>query len=250
LGDRVNALAGTRYRSASLETSDWRGLEAGFLYDEARVDLVDYYQLSGDDVVEAFGDGIFRTREPLVGVFRFPDTGAPLHIFANKFKTKRGEDPRMGLNDQPVRKTEAQRTLQAQVVRSRVDALLDENPEALVMVTGDLGDFQFPEPGELGDDPIGTLEGRGDGTRLTNLVDLESESERFTYVFQGNSMAFTHMLVSPALLERLAGADILHFNANVPDILQHDRRTPLRASDRNPVEGRFYFPAASGGVEP
>ncbi|MEO1083192.1 MAG: 5'-nucleotidase C-terminal domain-containing protein, partial [Acidobacteriota bacterium] len=242
LGDRVNALAGTRYRSASLETSDWRGLEAGFLYDEDRVDLVDYYQLSGDDVEQAFGEGIFRTREPLVGVFRFQDSGKPLYIFANKFKTKRGEDPRMSLNEKPVRRTEAQRKVQAKVVRSRVNAMLEKDPDALVLVTGDLGDFQFPEPGELGEDPIGTLEGRGDEVRLTNLIDLESEGERFTYIFQGNSMAFTHMLVSPALLELLAGTDVLHFNAGLPDRLQHDRRTPFRASDRDPVEGRFYFP--------
>ena len=249
LGDRVNAAAGTRYRSASLETSDWRGLEVGFLYDEDRVDLVDYYQLSGDDVVEAFGEGIFRTREPLVGVFRFSDSGAPLYIFANKFKTKRGEDPRMSLNEQPVRKTEAQRKLQAKVVRHRVDAMLAEDPDALILVTGDLGDFQFPEPGETGEDPIGTLEGRGDEPRLTNLIDLETEAERFTYIFQGNSMAFTHMLVSPALLKLLAGTDVLHFNAGLPDVLQHDPTTPLRASDRDPVEGRFYFPQRAGEME-
>lgn len=249
LGDRVNAAAGTRYRSASLETSDWRGLEAGFLYDEARVDLVDYYQLSGDDVYEAFGEGIFRTREPLVGVFRFSDSGKPLYIFANKFKTKRGEDPRMSLNEKPVRRTEKQRKLQAKVVRNRVSAMLAEDPDALIIVTGDLGDFQFAEPGEGEDHPIGTLVGLGDETRLTNLVDLETESERFTYIFQGNSMAFTHMLVSPALLELLAGTDILHFNAGVPDALQHDRRTPFRASDRDPVEGRFYFPGPAEGAE-
>jgi hypothetical protein len=43
----------------------------------------------------------------------------------------------------------------------------------------------------------------------------------------------------------LAGTDVLHFNAGFPNRLTDDRSTPFRASDRDPVEGRFDFP----GVE-
>ncbi len=242
LGDRVNAAAGTRYRAASLETSDWRGLEVGFLYDERRVDLVDYYRMPGADVATAFGmESVFRTREPLVGVFRISASAPPLVIIANKFKTKRGEDPRMNVSPHPVRSTEPQRKAQARAVRRYLNSLLAEDANALVIVTGDLGDFQFAEPGEGADHPIGILEGMGDEVRFTNLIDLEDEAEVFTYIFQGNSMVLSHLLMSPALVERCVGADILHFNAGFPDHLSSDPTTPLRASDRDPLEARFEF---------
>jgi predicted extracellular nuclease len=49
------------------------------------------------------------------------------------------------------------------------------------------------------------------------------------------------MLVSPALLERFVAVDVLHFNAGFPAALGADATTPLRASDHDPVEGRFRF---------
>ena len=74
---------------------------------------------------------------------------------------------------------------------------------------------------------------------LTNLLDLEKPAETFTFIFDGNSQVLDHMLVSPALLNHVVGADILHFNAGFPGVLGEDARTPLRASDHDPVEGRF-----------
>jgi hypothetical protein len=35
--------------------------------------------------------------------------------------------------------------------------------------------------------------------------------------------------------------DALHFNASYPDGLGEDATTPLRASDHDPLEGRFNF---------
>ena len=49
------------------------------------------------------------------------------------------------------------------------------------------------------------------------------------------------MLVSPALLELFAWADILHFNTGFPSDLSEDPITTLRASDHYPLEGRFKF---------
>lgn len=245
VGDRVNVVAGTRYRSASMETYDARGLEVGFLYDENRVHLDDFYQIEGPDVVEAFSASrktFIPTRTPLVGSFRFSKSGPPLLVVANKFKTKRLEDPRLSVNETPVRFTEVQRKLQARALRRWVNETLAKDPNALLIVTGDLGDFQFGEPGEGEDHPIAILEGLGDEVKLTNLVNLEDPEEAFDYVFQGNSVAVSHMLVSPALLRMLAGTDILHFNAGFPDRLLEDRTTSIRASDRDPIEGRFDLP--------
>lgn len=238
LGDRVNATAGTNYMAVSFETSDGRGIEVGFLYDADRVVLLDAYQMAGSGVEAAFGHSSASPgREPLVGVFEA--NGEEITIIGNHFKSKGGDDPLFGMNWPPIRTTEAQRKMQAQVVRDFVVTILDGTPGALVMVTGDLNDFQFGEPGEGNNHPIAILEGILGGVPLTNLINLEKDAERWTYVYDGNSQVLDHMLVSPALFDLLVGTDVLHFNAGFPSDLGLDPSTPLRASDHDALEGRF-----------
>ncbi len=240
VGDRVNLANGTAYTATSFETSDARGIEVAFLWDANRVSLLDAYQMSGEDVEAAFGETSDSPgREPLVGVFEID--GREITIIGNHFKSKGGDDPLFGVNWPPIRSTEEQRKLQAHVVRDFVNTLLDANPDALVMVAGDLNDFQFAEPGEGSDHPIGILEG-GDGeVPLTDLIYVEEEGERFTFVYDGNSQVLDHMLVSPALELLMRDVDMLHFNANFPHYLGDDATTTLRASDHDPIEGRFRF---------
>jgi predicted extracellular nuclease len=240
LGDWVNAAAGTNYQAVSFETSDARGIEVGFLWDDNRVDLLDAYQMSGPDVEAAFGPSSPSPgREPLVGVFEIE--GREITIVGNHFKSKSGDDPLFGMNQPPIRTTEVQRKMQARVVRDFVNGILDVNLNALVMVTGDLNDFQFGEPDEGADHPIAIVEGIEGGVPLTNLLNLEKDDERYTYVYDGNSQVLDHMLVSPALLDLFVAVDVLHFNASYPDALGEDASTPLRASDHDPLESRFQF---------
>ena len=238
LGDRVNAAAGTDYMAVSFETSDGRGIEVGFLYDADRVALLDAYQMAGPDVEAAFGHSSASPgREPLVGVFEA--NGEEITIIGNHFKSKGGDDPLFGMNWPPIRATEAQRKMQAQVVRDFVNTILGTDPNALVMVTGDLNDFQFGEPGEGDNHPIAILEGGSGEVALTNLINQEKDAERWTYVYDGNSQVLDHMLVSPALFDLMVGTDVLHFNAGFPSDLGADPTTPLRASDHDALEGRF-----------
>ena len=240
LGHRINAAAGTTYVATSFETSDGRGIEVGFLWDANRVGLIDAYQLSGPDVEAAFGPSSPSPgREPLVGVFAV--NGREITIVGNHFKSKGGDDPLFGVNQPPVRITESQRKAQASVVRNFVNTILDADQDALVMVAGDLNDFQFSEPGEGPDNPLAILEGMGDEVPLANLLNLEKDAEIYTFVYDGNSQVLDHMLLSPALLDLVVAADILHFNASYPSQLAEDATTTLRASDHDPLEGRFDF---------
>jgi predicted extracellular nuclease len=174
-----------------------------------------------------------------VGVFEVE--GRTITIVGNHFKSKGGDDPLFGVNWPPIRITEEQRKAQARVVRDFVNSILDADPDTLVMVTGDLNDFQFSEPDEGIDHPVAILEGVEGGVPLTNLLNLEKDDERYTYVYDGNSQVLDHMLVSPALYDLFVGGDVLHFNASFPDDLGGDASTPLRASDHDALEGRFNF---------
>jgi predicted extracellular nuclease len=238
LGDLVNASAGTNYRAVSFETSDARGIEVAFLYDDNRVDLLEAFQLFGPDIEAAFGPGSASPgREPLYGKFLI--NGETVHIVGNHFKSKGGDTPIFGIVQPFERPTEVQRKMQAQAVRDFVVELLAAEPGAKVMVTGDLNDFQFGEHDEGPNDPVAILEGVGGGAPFTNLVNMETEQERWTFLFDGNSQVLDHMLVNDALLGRLAGMDILHFNAAFPGDLGSDPTTTLRASDHDAIEGRF-----------
>jgi predicted extracellular nuclease len=246
LGDRINRLAGTRYRAISFDASDGRSIEVGFLWDAGRVSLQEAFLLSESHVPgveEAFGSrSPSPGREPLVGFFIID--GRRLTIIGNHFKSKLGDDPLFGVSWPPERSTETQRKAQARVVRQFVDSLLEDDPSALVVIAGDMNDFPFAEPGEGPDHPLAILEGEAspiDRVEFANLIRQVSPPERFTFIFRGNSQVLDYLLVSPELLELWTGVDILHFNAGFPEALARDRTTPKRASDHDPVEARFNF---------
>jgi predicted extracellular nuclease len=241
LGDIVNESNGTAYKAVSFETSDGRGIEVGFLYDMYRATLVDAYQMSGPGVEMWFGPtSPSPGREPLVGVFNIMNH--EVTIIGNHFKSKGGDDPLYGVNWPPVRTTEVQRKGQARVVRDFVNDILDEDPDAMVMVAGDLNDFQFSEPGEGPDNPVAIVAGGPEEVPLINLATLEKPAETFSFVFDGNSQLLDHILVSPGLFEYFKAADILHFNNVAPTpLFDEDTSTTLEASDHDPVESRFFF---------
>ena len=245
LGDRVNDATGTNYLAVSFETSDFRGIEVGFLWDTDRVTLLDAFQMSGPDVEAAFGPSSASPgREPLVGLFGIE--GHEVTIVGNHFKSKGGDDPIFGVNQPPIRITEVQRKDQAQVVRDFVNDILDGAPNAKVIVTGDLNDFQFGEPGEGPNHPLAILEGGPGEVPFTNLLNLEKPAETYTFVFDGNSQVLEHMLISPSLWDHFMAVDILHFNAGFPDALGSVPDTSFRASDHDALEAGRGSPALDG----
>ncbi len=238
LGNRVNAATGTDYVATSFETSDGRGIEVAFLWDADRVDLLEAFQLSGPDVEAAFGPSSPSPgREPLYGLFRIGQD--EVHIVGNHFKSKGGDDPIFGVSFNRI--TEVQRKAQAQVVRDFVEGLLAADRKAMVMVAGDLNDFQFGEPGEGPDHPVAILEGVGGGPTFTNLIYEEPEDERWSFIFDGNSQVLDYILVNDRLHRKLREVDFLHFNAGFPAGADDDDTTTLRAADHDPLEGRFQF---------
>jgi len=218
-----------------------------FLWDTLRVEMVDVFQLTDaivPGVSDAFGEPPLSPsggREPLVGTFKVGKHGDEITIVGNHFKSKSGDDPPFGVNDPFQRPTEVQRKMQAQVVRDYINQLFDADANAVVMVAGDLNDFQFSEPEEGPDNPVAIIEGFGDEVPMYNLINLEKEPETFSFVFDGNTQLLDHMLVSPALLNHVQAADLLHFNVSYPAALGEVDGTAVRAADHDPLEGRFSF---------
>ncbi|MGH3309679.1 MAG: endonuclease/exonuclease/phosphatase family protein [Streptomyces sp.] len=148
------------------------------------------------------------SRKPLAGEFRF--RGRQVFVVANHFSSKgggdlEGDEPMEGRLQPPVRHSEPQRVEQAKLVNSFVKEVESVDPDAAVVVAGDLNDFPFSP----------SLDAIRDGGALTSPMDELPGDEHYGYVFNGNSQVLDHVLTSPG-----AGSveyDIVHINSEFHD---------------------------------
>lgn len=87
------------------------------------------------------------SRKPLAGEFRW--NGRPVFVIANHFNSKGGDQPLFGRYQQPARPSETQRHAQATAVKTFTDRILAVDPNAAVIVLGDLNDFEFSQTTDL-----------------------------------------------------------------------------------------------------
>jgi predicted extracellular nuclease len=239
--DAIVAAGGPRYDFREIDPADLTdggqpggNIRVAFLFDSARVGFVD--RPGGDtttavQAVPAAGGGVAlsvspgrvapadpawtASRKPLAG--EFTAGGRTFFVIANHFNSKGGDQPLYGRSQPPDQVSETQRGQQATVLRGFVDQLLGVDPDAEVVVLGDLNDYPFSPP-------LQTLTAGG---ALRDLIDTLPAGERYSYVFDGNSQTLDHALVSPAVAD--PGYDVVHVNAEFAD----------QASDHDPQVVRF-----------
>ena len=168
--------------------------------------------------IDPLNDAWAASRKPLAAEFRFQ--GKTYFVIVNHFNSKGGDNPLFGRFQPPVRVTEAQRHRQAQVVNDFVDEILAADRNALIVVLGDLNDFEFSET-------LGILE----GGVLTSLMDTLPKDERYSYVFEGSAQVLDQIVVSDKLAKPSTSYDVVHVNAEFFD----------QASDHEPQVARFVF---------
>jgi YVTN family beta-propeller protein len=235
--DAIVAQGGPTYAYAQIDPDNnadggapGSNIRVGFLYNPERVSFdpaslvrIEHpaFDEGGDGSPEQAG--FEGTRKPLVGVFTF--NAQEVTVIVNHLKSKTEDDPLFGTNQPPVETTLEQRVAQAEVINDYVQTLLSADPDAKIVVLGDLNDFDFS-------DTLSTLK----GSELSNLIDALPLDDRYSFIFDGNSQTLDHILVSDALLgaaggDTLAEVDIVHANTNLNDT--------LRASDHDPVVARL-----------
>ncbi|MFD1833251.1 endonuclease/exonuclease/phosphatase family protein [Streptomyces desertarenae] len=238
--EAIAAAGGPRYAWRSIDPVD--GADGGqpggnirtvFLFDPDRVSFVDR---PGADAATAVGVARERgravlthspgriapqdtawedSRKPLAGEFRF--RGRTVIVVANHFASKGGDQSLHAAVQPPERSSEVQRHRQAEAVNRFVRQVLAVERRAKVVVLGDINDFEFSA----------TARKLTAGGALRNAVLSLPESERYTYVFDGNSQVLDQTLVSPGI--RRFDYDIVHVNAEFAD----------QASDHDPQVIRF-----------
>ena len=108
------------------ESPDNRGIDVAFMHDETRFNYLEHESIRTNF---PWGSDI-KTRDVLMvkGEFANHDT---VYIFVNHWPSRR--DGQL--------ETEPKRTLVAQNVRNRIDKILEEDPEAKIMLMGDFNDY-------------------------------------------------------------------------------------------------------------
>ncbi len=167
------------------------------------------------------------SRKPLVGHFRA--LNRDVYVVTNHFNAKGGDQSLHGVNQPPNRVSETQRHRQATLVREFADELLTVDPEANLVVMGDLNDFQFSTTLDIL---------TGDGTLANPMVDLLEPNEGYNYVFDGNSQALDHILVNGALAGRV-DYEIARINSEFHDqVSDHDPQVLRIDTRRSTSPGR------------
>lgn len=110
----------------------------------------------------------------------------------------------------------------ATIVHDFIADVKTKNPEVNIVSVGDFNDFQFSESLKI-----------HEGNLMTNMINHVEQSDRYTYVYHGNSQVLDHILVSNHLVDQTE-IDILHINADFTDM-------DGRASDHDPVLVQIGF---------
>ncbi|MGH3879597.1 MAG: endonuclease/exonuclease/phosphatase family protein [Actinophytocola sp.] len=231
--DAIVAAGGPRYEWRAIDPVDDQdggapggNIRVAFLFNPDRVSFVD--RPGGDATTPVAVTGRHKpalsvspgrinpaseawtaSRKPLAGEFTF--RGKTVFVVANHFNSKGGDQPMYGRFQPPTRSSETQRVAQANEVNEFVKQIQRVDRLANIVVLGDINDFQFsPAVRELTSDH-----------RLIDLMNLLPRDERYSYVFEGNSQALDHVLMSGAMLPDY---DVVHVNAEFAD----------QASDHDP----------------
>ncbi|TWF94373.1 endonuclease/exonuclease/phosphatase family protein [Saccharopolyspora dendranthemae] len=239
--DAIAAEGGPRYQWRQIDPGNnadggepGGNIRVAFLFNPARVSFVDRPGGDATTPVEPVADGDRAaltvspgridpanpawtdSRKPLAGELLFH--GRPVFVVANHFSSKGGDQPLHGRFQPPARSSEQQRTEQAKAVRGFVDQALAVDPQASVVVAGDLNDYGFsPALAPLTE-------------AMTAPADALPPVERYSYVYEGNSQQLDHILLTGP---HTADYDIVHVNAEFPDqISDHDPQVVrLRAAE-------------------
>jgi hypothetical protein len=216
-------------------------IRPALLFDRTRVSFVDRGDASGDAETRVVsknghpeltrspgrispGNPVWTgSRKPLACELRVD--GSTLFVVVCHFVSKSRSSPLMGAVQPPTDPDASKRRRQAELVADFVGDALAIDPDAGVVVLGDMNDDWFSAT-------IAALE----AAPLTNLWRQVEPRERYTYIFDGNAQALDHVLVTTALAGD-ARFDVVHVGAEFPEgVSDHDcAMALLRVGDGEPA---------------
>ncbi|NDP59648.1 MAG: ExeM/NucH family extracellular endonuclease [Oxalobacteraceae bacterium] len=243
----VNAKTGaSTYALVNSGTPGTDAIKVAMIYKPARVSLIGQPQVPADP---DFGvDG--GLRPPVAQRFAAIDNNGSFWFVVNHLKSK-GSCPSSASSvdrDDGQGCWNVSRVRQASALNKWVGQLVANSGEADVLMVGDFNAY-------LHEDPIKTIEAAG----FEDLLKRLPASDRYTYVFNGESGALDHGLASSKLSAQVTGVTVWHINADEPIALDYNTEfktddryavTPYRSSDHDPVLVGLNLTADAAIIEP
>jgi len=194
-----------------LEGTDSRGIDVGYLVRGDQAEILDVQQHPAPEGT--------TSRHPLLIQVEVETSEGTITLFLinNHFTSMSGGELA----------TEPRRSAQAAWNVSVMETVLMTDPDAHVVVLGDLNSYFDAKPIDILRD-----------ADLRHVFEALDPDERYTYIFQGASQALDHILVSAGLWEVLEDVYIYHANAEFPPA-DPDDPSPLHKSDHDPVIAVF-----------
>lgn len=162
------------------ESPDYRGIDVAFLY---RRDAFKEEWHETLPVVFA-DDTAFKTRDILHVVGKVKKN--TVHIFVNHWPSRIGGDE----------KTEPKRILAASVLKKKVDELMTADPNARVIIMGDMND----EPANKSLQETLGAKSPDSGAKLVNLMMPDDQKGLGTYFFSGGWNMLDNLVVSKGMI--------------------------------------------------
>lgn len=226
------------YIPCLLEGHDGRGIDVGYLINSKRVNVLDCYRMPGSyEAIQNNTQTDLFGRPPLiVDVELLLEDGASytLHIINLHNKSLGGND---------TTPTQNRRMEQAEFIAAYVEAMMQADPEAKVIILGDFNAFQFSD-GIV--DVVGIIQGQQDPaealrspervyeTGLINQIEKVAAAQRYSYVYNSQAQILDQMLVSPAVDAIVSAMEISRGNADGLDAWHLDEMMgSLRSSDHD-----------------
>lgn len=234
LVDALNAKTGMNdYAYVDTGTINDDAIKTGFLYNTGSIRLTGTFALLDSSVDARFSDN--RNRPALAQAFEDIASGATVSVVVNHLKSKGSSCE----NDGDPNVSDGQgncnlsRTNAAAALADWVETDPTGSGDSDYLIIGDLNAY-------IMEDPLVTMNGAG----LTNLLD--SQTNHYSFIFDGQAGALDHALVSGSLASQVAGIVEWHINADEPRLLDYnlensrgadlfDPDIPYRASDHDPV---------------
>jgi uncharacterized protein len=185
----------------------------------------EYHKINGIK----FQDGLFSIEQnpSLVGEFSatFNGTRKPRIWLLNKngqqffvvgvHLTSQGADsPEWGNQQPPLKPEEMQRVEEARVINQQLSKIVTENSTTPIFIAGDMNDMPWS-------DTISSLAQES----FVNTADLNTPTENYSYIFEGNAQQLDYILINKNLASELVQARFIHINSTLDqedNISDHD----------------------------
>ncbi len=178
------------YGIVHYDSPDRRGIDCALLYDKEHVTI----KFSTTYSVRLDGNQRFTTRDILYAHVEFG--GASSHIFVNHWSSRR----------EGKTETEHKRIEAAETLREKINAILNQNAQANIVVLGDFNDY--PNDKSLEEILRAKASGFAREGDLINLLYDDHEDDKGTAVYNNDWGVLDQIIVSQSVYDHSAGFGI------------------------------------------